>query len=190
LTVVLLAAPSLCAAENTSAYTDFKIETCKQIDPPDEQVDDGGSVLCDGHGGLKVYWAGGDLRDYLAYGADPEMHCSRWQTFNRFNSSSDKIEWRLKDGKPIAVIHRWSVAHGDEATPQTKSWLVVTKLEEHDSCRMAIVEGSLPDANLKAREAADTMATGFSCLSDTQKMITAPETDAAEIGGTFSCKDK
>jgi hypothetical protein len=156
-----------CLAANTSVYTDFDISKCLEIDPPNEDQNDGGSVLCDGYGGLKVFWAGGDDRDYLAYGSNPEQHCSRWQTFGGFNSANEKIEWRLKQGKPIAVIHRWTVAHDEnnDGVLQNKTWLAVTKLEAANSCRMADVEGALPGANEKARILADTMTASFKCAT-------------------------
>jgi hypothetical protein len=168
---LLLGSPSL--AENTSAYTKLDLKACTEIDPSVADEGYGGQLICPGYGTLKVFWSEGDLRSFVAFGESPKTHCAARQTFNAFNSERETIEWRLKDGKPIAVIQRWAVNSDTEVPEKIKTWLVVTKLEPNNSCHMAFVEGALPDANVKARLAADQNSGSFQCAIGKPEVISA-----------------
>ncbi len=181
--VCLWPAPGF-AGEISSAYTTYKLDKCKRISEISE--DSSGTYECKGYGGLKVYFAEGDLRTYLGYGAKPSTHCAAQQTFGHFNSVVDKIEWRLENGKPFAAIQRWRVSDVDDATI-IKTWLGITRIEENNSCRVAVVEGALPDANEKARAAADQLARAFNCKTDEAKVISAKPIAIAELMGPTPC---
>ena len=172
------------AGEISSAYTTYNLDKCKRISAAEE--DSSGSYECKGYGGLKVYFAEGDLRTSLAYGIRPATHCSIRQTFGHFNSVVDQIEWRLQNGKPFAAIQRWKVSDVDDATI-VKNWLGVTRIERNNSCRVAVVEGALPDANKKARAAADQLAQAFNCKTDQAKVISATPIAIAELMGPTPC---
>lgn len=152
---------------------------------PDEE--DGGSYLCPGYGNLKTYFAAGDLREMTAFGTAPENHCAATQTFSQFNSSNATIEWRMAEGKAFATIQRWTVSVSGENSEKTASWLVVTKLDPENSCHMAIVEGSMPGANAKARELADRLSAGFQCGRDVAKRYARPETDEGSGDSLLEC---
>jgi hypothetical protein len=165
----------------SSEYTKFDPATCKEISAPRPEEEWGGASLCKGYGGLKVYYGTGDLRDMLAYGTDPQHHCAATQTFGPFNAAQGTIEWRLNGGRPFAAIQRWKVSDPEDSE-KTKSWLAVTRIEAHNSCRVAVVEGSMPDANVLARQAADQLAPSFSCETDEAKIISHDPTNGE--GGT------
>jgi hypothetical protein len=152
--------PAFAGAD--SAYTDFDIKKCKQLTPL-EEGQSSGDYECAGYKGVPYYFAEDDLRSFLAFGNGGQEHCAFQQTFNAFNTSGEKIEWRLIDGKPIATILRWNVSYDPSDTTKIKSWLVVTKLEDGDSCHAGYVEGSLPNANQEARTLADVQAVTGSC---------------------------
>ena len=151
------------AAEFTSAYTRFSLETCRVLEKGDEYVT-AGTWSCAGHKGIDIIQASSDDRSYVGFGKNGTGHCAFRKTFSKFNTALSPVEWRLKDGQPIAAIERWNV--GDEMDLKAKSWLVVTALRKDQSCHMHYVAGSYPNANEAARRAADDLAEGFNCLTD------------------------
>jgi hypothetical protein len=178
--ILFLIAPSLAVAGNTSVYTKYELDKCPRLDVGNTDEGEGGSWLCKGYGNLKIYFAEGDLRQFVAFGKSPKKTCAAEQTFSGFNSANATIEWRLKNGKPIAAIQRWTVSYDPEDSDKTKTWLVVTRIEPSNSCRMAVVEGAFPNANVKAREIADQSAEKFECGVSAQTAVTLPTTDKAQ----------
>jgi hypothetical protein len=178
--ILLLIAPSLALAANNSVYTKFDIAKCPRLDAGNADEGESGSWLCKGYGNLEIYFAEGDLRSLVAFGKSPKRHCAAQQSFGGFNSVSSTIEWRLNKGKPIAAIQRWTVSYDPDDSAKTKTWLVVTRIESGNSCHMAVVEGAFPNANVKAREIADTLAEKFECGSSKQTAVTLPTTDKAQ----------
>ena len=178
--ILFLIAPGLALAANTSVYTKYDIAKCPKLDVGNTDQGDSGSWLCNGFGNLKIYFAEGDLRDFVAFGKSPKLHCAAEQTFSGFNSVNNTIEWRLNKGKPIAAIQRWTVSYDPEDSAKTKTWLVVTRIESGNSCHMAVVEGAFPNANIKAREIADSLAEKFECGVSGQTVVTRTMTDKAQ----------
>ncbi|MFT3809518.1 MAG: hypothetical protein QM698_06320 [Micropepsaceae bacterium] len=164
-----LLAPAAAGAKSDSAYTDLTYEadagakaTCKGTSADEET----GSVTfeCKGRDGIKVYIAEGDLRTYVSYGWNAKGEIAYGQTFPMFNQIGDKLEWRLKDGKPVATILRWKMS----ADGKAGEVLVVTQLEEGNSCWIARVSASKnKNANELARKAADELAGTVDCSSGT-----------------------
>ncbi len=183
--LLLLFMTTSAFADFDSAYSDLILENkslCTLVTPVekgDEAMSSGG-FECKGYGDYVVSFAEGDLRSFVSFGKTTGDHCASTQTFGGFNSVGKKVEWRLKDGVPIATILRWTVSYDPEDSTKEKSWLVVTKLEDNNSCHMGYVEGAYPNANEKARELADTAAAGFSCK--TSKTIFVANADTATDG--------
>ncbi len=180
-----MTAPALSAGE--SIYTDFKVDACKSTLRGGE--DEEGSIVsvqCIGYGGMPYVFALDDLRSQVAFGDKGSEHCAFKQTFPRFNSVGNKIEWRIANSKPIATIFRWSVHFGVDDAPKRRSWLVVTKIEPQNSCHMGYVEGSLPNANEKARSLADSAA-NFSCKGGVPIVLAKPETDVTSVASPTGC---
>lgn len=152
-----------------SAYTDLTYEgdagakaTCKGVSEDEEH----GSVefQCAGHDGIKVHIGEGDLRNFVGYGENGREEIAYGQTFPMFNQLGDKIEWRLKDGKPVATILRWKMAADD----MSGEVLVVTQLEAGNQCWIARVSASKnKNANELARKAADELAGTVTCTPET-----------------------
>ena len=161
--LLLLGASTANAEGNSSAYTRFELEKCRVIEPGDEYVY-AGSWACNGFGGIDIIQSSADDRSYAAFGKEGMTHCAFRKTFSPFNTALSPIEWRLKDGKPIAAIERWNV--GSEMDLDAKSWLVVTAIRDTDSCHVHYVAGSYPNANEQARRAADDLAEDFDCEND------------------------
>ena len=192
---VLIIAASLIAspafAGYDSAYTDFNPESCKQVAPgaAEGEGEFSPTYECGGYKVLAVTFVEDDLRSFVAFGPDGRNHCSFHQTFSGFNSVGNRIEWRLKDGKPIATILRWKVSYDPEDGTKTKDWLVVTKLSDGESCQMGYVEGSYPKANEKARWLADTAAEVFSCPSGQTIFFANPGTAVDGIATAGGCEE-
>ena len=178
--LTLLVIPSAAFAANTSVYTKYNLDKCPKLDVGNTDEGDSGSWLCKGYGNLKIYFAEGDLRQFVAFGKSPKQHCAAEQTFSGFNSANNTIEWRLNKGNAIAAIQRWTVSFDPEDSAKTKTWLVVTRIEPGNSCHMAVVEGAFPNANIKAREIADSLAEKFEFGVSSQTAITLPTTDKAQ----------
>jgi hypothetical protein len=169
------------AGEISSAYTTYNLDKCKRISAAEEQSS--GEYICKGYHGNDIYWAEGDLRTSIAYGKNPKNHCSVRQGFAGFNSVDSTVEWRLENGKPFAAIQRWRVSYDPDDAEKVKTWLAVTRLEKGNSCRVALIEGAVPNANEKAREAADKLSRTFNCKTDKAKVFNvAPSTyDPLEV---------
>lgn len=184
---VMAATPAL--AQNTSAYTDFDLKKCKQLtlETTETEGDSSGIFECAGYKGIPVTFAEDDLRSLVAFGANGQLHCAFQQSFGGFNSVGKNIEWRLKDGKPIASIFRWTVSYDSEDSSKTKTWLVVTKLEAAQSCHMGYVEGVYPNANKKARALVDAQASKFSCKTGQPIFIANPGTHTDGIAWAGEC---
>jgi hypothetical protein len=160
LSLILSLAPGAALAENISVYTPFDLTSCAQVQKPDEYVFEG-AWKCKGVEGYEIFQSGVDARSYAAFGKkDAGAHCAALKTFSPFNTALSPIEWRLKNGNPIAAIERWSVTDADGIRT---TWLVVNALRDNDSCQAHYVAGSYPNANEAARRAADERAGGFDC---------------------------
>jgi hypothetical protein len=190
----LLLFPTSAFAGNDSAYSDLDLENkslCTLVTPVengDEAMSSGG-YECKGYGDYVVSFAEGDLRSFVSFGKSTTDHCASTQTFGGFNSVGKKVEWRLKDGKPIATILRWSVSYDPEDSAKQKTWLVVTKLEDNNSCHMGYIEGGYPQANEKARWLADTAAEGFSCKSSKTIFVANAGTTTDGIASEGGCEN-
>jgi hypothetical protein len=171
-TLVALALP-VHAGQMTSTYTklDFK-ETCKIL----EEVEDGGSVsmLCEGYENYPVHFAEGDLRHSVQFGhVEPGQNCI-WQSFTQWNRVSDTIEWRLRDGVPVAAILRWFIENTDDAGSADPKWvgqvLVVSRVGQQSgnpACVIGYVDAlANSNANQLARDLADSLAADFTCGTD------------------------
>ena len=156
-----LAAPAF-AETISSTYTSVDLKKCKQTQKPDGQVFEG-SWNCKGIYGYDVYVEAADAREMVGFGQNGALTCAATKTFNGFNSSGGRIEWRLKDGKPFAAIQRWTVSIDPENAEKHATWLVVNKLDKGFSCHMHYVAGAFPNANAAARKAADARADKFNC---------------------------
>jgi hypothetical protein len=181
----LIATVPAHAGKISSVYTTYDITKCKRIAPPAEEFS--GGFLCKGFKGNSIYWAEGDLRAGVGFGKSPDTHCSVQQSFGGFNSVDSKVEWRLDGGTPYAAIQRWRVSYDPENSEKIKTWLVVNHLEKAESCMAALIEGSLPDANEKARAAADGLSRTFSCKTDVAKITSVEPTTADQLISVSPC---
>lgn len=143
----------------SSAYTAFDLEACRVTGESPE----GASVdyACPGRADVPLFVHLGDGRLDLDAGVDGE----EFVTIGAFNEIGDRLEWRMKDGAPFAVIFRYR-----DVAPQSagRTVIAIEKVGRtgQPGCRVAQIAGDTPDANGVAREIADKRTEGFRCGTD------------------------
>lgn len=183
LAMLALSASFASAETPTSVYSDLDISKCKTISVYTEDVG-GLEVRCKGIKGYDVFYTEGDLRGTASFGPEAKKQCASTQTFGAFNTVGKKVEWRMVKGKPIATILRWFTDNGQEGGNQ--NWLVVTKLNGKDSCRTAIIDTKMPNANAVAQQMADG-AGSFDCEEDIVVVVASTKVIASEIMTGVPC---
>lgn len=163
---------SPAAAEMRSEYTDLNLDRCALIEKAEEGEGEWATFRCPGIKGLSVYVSEADLRISLGYGDRWRDQQSFTQRLAPFNSVGGKLEWRLSGNSIIATILRYRVETGSNGAKG--QILVVSKLrgDGSEACHVAYVDAlANPEANKLARFAADTIAPGFRCGTDTPSHI-------------------
>ena len=163
-----------------SSYTSTAPKNCRIVGKPSE-LDGGTTRVCTGKSGLVVLISQDDLRETVSVGrnraaARQEPAAQVW--FGPFNSTTDTVEWRERDGKPFAIIQRWHIAdNGDQdkdGRPIAKPMLAVTRLPPGPVCHVAYIDAKAnPNPNELARKAADQIARDFKCGKDEVKVVGA-----------------
>ena len=161
-----------------SFYTSTAPKDCRTIGKPSE-LDGSTTRVCPGKAGLVVLIAEDDLREVVSVGrnglaAAKEPAAERW--FGPFSSTEHTVEWRMADGKPVAIIQRWHIADttdlDKQGRPNTKAMLAVTRLPPGPVCHVAYIDAAAnPNANELARKAADELARNFKCGEDEVKIV-------------------
>lgn len=153
----LSAAPA-AAQTLSSRYTMLDLRRCRML----ETIPEGESVRrrCPGLAGIKLFVNEGDGRSEIDAGFDD----GEWESLPAFNTVGDRIEWRLSGGRPFAIIYRLRTA-ATESAP-AGSTLIVERIGRGTGapgCRIGLVDGALPDANVRARALADRQARNSHC---------------------------
>lgn len=146
-----------------SVYTDMKND-CKVLpEPPD--APEGGDPLgaCKGYGDYQI------VISYSAWGAALRAENSKnsedsiplGEDYGSYGDKGEKVEWRMADGKPFAVIlrvgkYKESRDGGNPFAPanRTGSKLLVKGLKGWEHIGFE-VDGATANANQKARQLAD-----------------------------------
>jgi hypothetical protein len=121
----------------------------------------------------------GDLRESVSVGSNrkaAEQEPAAKINFTPFNSSMPTVEWRTQNGKPFAIIQRWSIADNGEqdrsGRPVDRQLLIVTRLAPGPVCHVAYIDANAnSNANELARNAADENARDFKCDTDKVKVV-------------------
>ena len=146
--LLLLAAPSGAQpARITSAYTSLDLDRCAKLDRGEEPQS--ASWRCKGFGSIDLFVQNGD--DRYDVDAGREDRNELWA--DAFDYPGQTVEWRLAGGKPFAIIYR--LVSTDQGRSK-RSWLIVETIGgARPGCRVARIDGSLSDANARARTRAD-----------------------------------
>jgi len=156
--VAALSLSPAAAQTISSRYTMIDLRRCRTL----EVIPEGDSVRrrCPGLAGISLYVNEGDGRSEIDAGVDD----GQWESLPGFNTIGERIEWRLSGGRPFAIIYRLRTsASPDQAAG---SALIVERIGRghgRPGCRIGMVDGALPDANLRARALADSHARDVAC---------------------------
>ena len=145
------------ATKFTSIYTNLDGKTCKFYAGGDGQD---GMSLCKGPGKyqVRIYSSATMTHIVAELKGDSSENYGLANVKLDFNQAKSNVEWRLANGVPFAAIFRApTYAEGNEFGPGKKTGenLVVIGLKGHDDIE-ASIDAKTPNANAKAREAADS----------------------------------
>ena len=131
-----------------SAYSNLNLENCEIIGSNAESTDK--TYKCDGYQNMSVFARDGDGRFTLAAGQTPDFLVER----QPFNTPGEKIEWRLKDGEPHAIIYRLNF-QGPKSDEAGEGVLVVASLPANgqSGCAQALVKQGSDQLNAARRYA-------------------------------------
>lgn len=140
---------SAAPAQIKSVYTKLDDKHCRKL-KPDRKNREFEKLRC---GGVAGYWlkvtSGGD--DAVAELVTPSgKEFDTVATFAGHHVASGTSEWRVKNGRPIGLIVRYSVQEPDGF----KSYLVVSKISRTGSCVTDVVPPGKRQ-NADARKLAD-----------------------------------
>lgn len=154
---VILSLVSAGSAQNRSVYTSTKTSACKTLE---SNPDEGGSYVgeCRGAAGYKVHLIEGDIRQTIDVISPKgkKFPLDFTSYFGAFSYIGERLEWRLRSGKPVALIARYYVADV-EGVQKSRSYLMVSKVGDPASCVTDIVDPG-KGQNEKARKLADEAA--------------------------------
>jgi hypothetical protein len=152
----------------SSVYTNLKTE-CRPAFKQKRGEENGQDMplRCKGFGGYEI------RIDYSAASSSLRVQTLGDKTGEAINlgmqplayDQTRKIEWRLANGKPFAVIYRVDKSKSDQPeemwAPENKTGeaLTVKGLKGHEDISFEL-DAKTPDANLKAREMADNAFAG------------------------------
>ena len=149
--------PALAAAQPaTSAFTPLNIDRCILIEEVEEGA--GASWRCPGRSGIALFVNTGDSRFDVDAGIDNQQ----WESLTPFNRPGPQVEWRIRRGRPFAIIYRLLWDDGDGGRGSS---LIVETIGRRDApgCEVARIDGATPNANEAARARADAIAPNFRC---------------------------
>ena len=168
LTLALGPAPA-AANPVKSLYTTIELKTCRHI----KRHRDGAAWLCEGLGGLPVYVAEGDFRQFVSVGENAQERRAATQTLGPSNTifehGKDRatVEWRfVRRGErqiPYATIVRFHTFQGH----RRGDVLVVSRVSPSETCHVAYIDAlANQDAITLARFIADNEARQFDCRNE------------------------
>jgi D-aminopeptidase len=157
--MLFLIAAAAAAAQPASAYTNVDLDRCRVV----SRVEEGASVIwrCAGYRGVPLFVLSGDDRFDVDAGIDNNV----WESPGRFSAPPARVEWRLREGRPFAIIYRLSLSGYQEPTTTVLAVETIGRAGA-PGCVIAWVPGSMPNANAAARAHADGRAAGFRCGRD------------------------
>jgi hypothetical protein len=154
------------AQANRSVYTPIGEKQCRTLKSA-EAGDDGFEARCRGAAGYSLILSEGDLRQNLTIitPKGKEYSLELWSVVSSgFSSVGPKIEWRLANAKPVALILRYNTSEDAESPNKNTSYLAVAKITATEICVTEKISPG-PKANEDARRAADSAGTK-PCLKD------------------------
>ncbi|MGQ0660758.1 hypothetical protein [Sphingosinicella sp.] len=157
-----IAAPA-AAQRATSIYSSLNLDRCQML----EHIEEGASARwrCAGPHGVPLFVNTGDDR----YDVDAGVDNGVWESLDALNGPGPNVEWRLRGGRPMAIIYRL-IPVPELGEPPA---LIVETIGRGGrlGCEIARVNAQRADANARARAEADLRAAHFRCGRDQRAEI-------------------
>ncbi|HEU4886022.1 MAG TPA: hypothetical protein VFT45_27540 [Longimicrobium sp.] len=148
----------------SSVYTSLE-KDCRLIEVDEES--ESSAQRCPGTAGYELKVMEGDLRmsiDIITPDGQPH-ELNYWSVITSgFSSLGPRAEWRMRGGRPIALIVRVNASENPENASQLTSYLAVAKITPREICVTDRIAPA-PNANEAARAAADSSA-GRTCITE------------------------
>jgi hypothetical protein len=161
------ASDSTASADTVSSvYTSLAEADCRVVDQDEETGDT--TSRCPGTAGYGLLVHDWDARmsvDVVAPGG--RAHRLRYSGVitSAFSSLGPRAEWRMRNGKPLAIIVRVNAFENPDAPDRATSYLAVAKITSGEVCVTDRIPPTTPNANEAARQAADR-AGSRPCMRD------------------------
>ena len=145
----------------SSVYGTVDLDQCEVLSQQEEG--ESATFRCDPVADVPIFVQAGDGRFDLDAGAKNEQ----FQTISAFNEIAPRLEIRMDEGEPFAVIFRYRDV---SLQSNNRSVLAVESIGSSDSpgCRIAQIGGGAGAANQRAREIADASAGEVDCSQEPQ----------------------
>lgn len=145
----------------SSAYGTLDLEECEVTSQQEEG--ESATYRCDPIQGVPIFVQAGDGRFDLDAGVEND----RFQTITAFNEISPRVEIRMDNGEPFAVIFRYRDV---SLQSNNRTVLAVESIGTASSpgCRIAQIGYGASAANQRAREIADLSADSTECAANPQ----------------------
>lgn len=149
-----------------SVYTSLADADCRLVEKDEETG--ATSSRCPGTAGYALLVHDYDARmtvDVVA--PDGRTHRLRYSGVitSAFSSLGPRAEWRMRGGKPVALIVRVNAFEDPEAPNRATSYLAVARITPREVCVTDRIPPTTPNANEAARQAADQPASR-PCMRD------------------------
>jgi len=149
----VLTSATLASAQITSVHTSLKERDCKKLKSTDKNVIYSGR--CPGVGGYKLEVAASEEHEYVELLAPSGKRSDVSINPASYSFAGKVAEWRVKNGKPIALILRFNLM-GPSGTKIAESLLVVSKITGNKACVTDVVQPG-KSQNAKAAKLADAL---------------------------------
>ncbi len=151
-----------------SSYTKLDFDKDCIFKTPANEEEEGMGVFgtCNVRNVPMIHYMEGDLRQSVGFGAKKQF-----QSFGQFNRMNTTIEWRSGGGRPYAAIVRFFIEHANNQGQSQEGQVLVVhsvaKTDQDHTCVIGMVDARAnPNANLLARQVADTITKSFDCSHD------------------------
>ncbi len=148
----------------TSVYTNVDLDRCQRLAGEEEES---AAWTCPGYRGVPLFILYGDLR----YDVDAGEDNGTWESHASPNEPPSRIEWRVRSGRPHAIIYRLRLTGEETRGRSVLAVETVTRPGEWAGCVVAWIDGDVPNANTVARERADRDHQDFRCGGHTEPEI-------------------
>lgn len=145
----------------SSAFTQLELDECEVLRLYDES--EGRELRCVGYRQIPVFVSIGDMR----HDVDVGVRNDRWSSPTHRNKLGSTLEWRLRDGEPLAVIVRYEL-DGDTGATMERTELAVITIGQEGSpgCLVGWVSaGAQPSQLEAARALADEIVSTEPCAA-------------------------